>query len=354
MSSRTHGGHRNSRGAGGFSKRSARGLFKDNIWYCDCDPRLPAEHFKVKKEGKNQGRWFHTCQQSEPKRCSFFLWDEDAKPREQAAVLGNSHAEPSAPGQQGKTQDMRRHSPFRGALAEPVTPTSVNPKRSAHVAGLDRHEEEDYEWGMSHDDEQAIAHVAAEVEPHTPNKAAKMGVYATPSVTATTKRKIPWLEPLDFTLPTSPSGGIDTPTKTLSPDHTQDVRTPEMSRAPVSDPCTPLPAVRFKDALVNPADSAASLTVEALSVLASIPVPDEVISRLRSVLSKHDLKTRGVIKGRDISRLALEAKTAKIAELEAKIVSLQADRELDRNIIRNLRRQRQGQTELDNGARDEL
>ncbi len=23
----------------------------------NCDPRLPAEHFKVKKESKNQGRW---------------------------------------------------------------------------------------------------------------------------------------------------------------------------------------------------------------------------------------------------------------------------------------------------------
>lgn len=52
-------------GAGGrrgtFTRRPGRqkltGLFADGIWHCDCDcnPRLPAERFQVKKESANKG-----------------------------------------------------------------------------------------------------------------------------------------------------------------------------------------------------------------------------------------------------------------------------------------------------------
>jgi hypothetical protein len=44
-----------------FTRRPGRqklpGLFSDGIWHCDCDlsPRLPAEHFVVKKESPNKG-----------------------------------------------------------------------------------------------------------------------------------------------------------------------------------------------------------------------------------------------------------------------------------------------------------
>merc|ERR1711915_155335 len=95
------------RGQGTTSSRGGRGggVFADGIWQCNCTPRLPAEHFKVKKEGKNQGRWFYTCQQQQEKRCDFFLWDEDAKPREEAAVLSGKRTEPGAVNSGGQTQD---------------------------------------------------------------------------------------------------------------------------------------------------------------------------------------------------------------------------------------------------------
>ena len=38
----------------------------------------------------------YTCQQPKPKGCDFFLWDDDAKPREAAAVLNNSRTEPNS------------------------------------------------------------------------------------------------------------------------------------------------------------------------------------------------------------------------------------------------------------------
>ena len=34
-----------------------KGLFSDGIWKCNCDPRLPAEHFQTKNGGRNHGRW---------------------------------------------------------------------------------------------------------------------------------------------------------------------------------------------------------------------------------------------------------------------------------------------------------
>jgi hypothetical protein len=48
-----------------FKRRPGRqkppGLFADGIWHCDCDcsPRLPAEHFVVKKESPNKGHSSH-------------------------------------------------------------------------------------------------------------------------------------------------------------------------------------------------------------------------------------------------------------------------------------------------------
>ena len=48
------------RGRGDYrpvSKAPLKGLFSDGIWQCNCDPRLPAQHFQTKNGGKNHGRW---------------------------------------------------------------------------------------------------------------------------------------------------------------------------------------------------------------------------------------------------------------------------------------------------------
>ena len=38
-------------------KAPLKGLFADNIWRCNCDPRLPAQRFQTKNGGRNHGRW---------------------------------------------------------------------------------------------------------------------------------------------------------------------------------------------------------------------------------------------------------------------------------------------------------
>ena len=46
---------------------------------------------------------------------------------------------------------------------------------------------------------------------------------------------------------------------------------------------------------------------------------------------------QGVVRGRDITRLGLRAKEAKVVELQARVAALEAEREVDWGIIRRLR-----------------
>ncbi|KAK5127205.1 hypothetical protein LTR85_008567 [Meristemomyces frigidus] len=375
---RNRGGGSSSRGRGGSAGAHStrlRGLFADGIWHCDCTPRLPAEHFKVKKEGANKGRWFYTCQNQEPKRCGFFLWDEDAKPREEAAVLSNSRTEPggrnvAGDAQEGWNAGRQQATPAgRGLFAgleqqqqqtrdpeETDSPTPSPPppysspskvpsssavKRTARDAQMDDEDQDFFPWPLTGQEEHDLAKATdGAAAPETPHKAQKTGVYATPATTG--KRKLPWLEQ-----PTTPATSsvrptndyFQTPTRAtapLAPVTEHPLETPKPLLAPATAK-SPSPPSRYKDALTNPADSASSLTSETLATLSSTNIPPDVISYLRSILSKHDLKTQGIIRGRDISRLALKARDAKIAELQKKIESLQADMELDRSVMRQLR-----------------
>lgn len=371
---RNRGGASSSRGGrnGGHSNR-IKGLFADGIWHCNCTPRLPAEHFKVKKEGKNQGRWFYTCQNQEPKRCDFFLWDEDAKPREEAAVLGNSRTEPGGRNVPGDAQEGWNAGRGQGTLAgkglfagagqqqvrqrdvdetESPTPSPPPPyslpqkapassgaKRNARDAGMDEEDDEFFPWPLTGQEEQDLARAADAAAPETPHKAQKTGVYATPATTGS-KRRLPWMEqPVTPATAKPASDYFQTPSRTPAARPSSANTSLETPKAPatlVTAP-SPSPPSRHKDALSNPADSASSLTGEALAALSSTTVPGDVLSNLRSILSKHDLKTQGISRGRDISRLAVKAREAKIAEMQKKIESLQADMELDRGVIRQLR-----------------
>lgn len=391
-------GGSNNRGRGGASRGAPRstqprGVFADGIWHCDCKPRLPAEHFKVKKESKNQGRWFYTCQQTESNRCGFFLWDEDAKIREEGAVLNNSRTEPQVRRvsaqygwDAGRSRDGRAELGVRGGGGmfsnmnpggESLSSTtmmgddsstedegSLPPpystqrrdaglKRTAGAAGLaEDDEDETFDWPLTGQEENELAKAAeAAAPPETPHKAQKTGVYATPATTTEKKRRLPWLEdfagapvtPQTLPAPVRQQDYFATPSKppakTLPTISEQDgPKTPHFAPpTPATAAKSPSPPSRHKDALSNPADSSSTLTSEALAALSSVNLPPDALSNLRSILSRHDLKTQGVSRGRDISRLALKARDAKVAELQAKIQSLEAEREVDKSVIRTLR-----------------
>ncbi|MCJ1246206.1 hypothetical protein MMC30_003411 [Trapelia coarctata] len=308
------------RGRGSLGKAPLKGLFADGIWQCNCDPRLPAEHFQTKNGGINHGRWFYTCQKPQPKRCNFFLWDDEAKPREAAAVLNNSRSE---------AHTSTKQTAIRIPSLEPVTPyTPSKPPAGSQSSAQNTQStqssaEEFYEWPSSEDDE--LAKVVDRVSmppPETPRKAVKTDAFSTPG-----KRRY------DET-------ALPTPTK--DPD---DVFTTPMTglkgRSLFPRTGLPSPAVtpssnRFKD--ITPDNS--ELATEVLNSLRDLRVEldPEATTSLKEICSRHTLKIQGITRGRDISRMAIKTKDARIAELQNKISRLEAERETNKAVIRHLRR----------------
>lgn len=221
---------------------------------------------------------------------------------------------------------------------ESLSPTPPPPydsqKRSAQMAGIDEDDDASFPWPLTGEEEARLTLAVDAVGPATPYKAQKTGIYATPATS--TRRNLPWLEESTASNTISDENALRplTPSKSPSKLHIEQPFTPGGQAPETTIPSSPSPPARHKNALLNPADSTSSLTSEALAALASTSIPPDTLSRLRSVLTKHDLRTQGVTKGRDISRLAVKAKDAKIAELHARIASLEAEREMDRAVMR--------------------
>ncbi|GAB7342597.1 hypothetical protein MBLNU457_g0770t1 [Dothideomycetes sp. NU457] len=347
--------------SGGLANTQEKGLFADGIWHCNCKPRLPAEHFRVKKEGKNHGRWFYTCQNAEPDRCGFFLWDEDAKTREETAVLNNSRSEP------GRTQDVAavgnggagyQPQPRAEKTVSPPPPYSsqqrtaqpLNPnKRKAISLDSPDPDEQVYDWPLTGQDEEELASVADNV-PVTPHKATKTDAYATPA-TSVKRRQLPWL---DYSAEQEKvTDGAATPTTSSSvsqlPTPSTKNTLSRISEKEKEDE-TPTPS-RFKDALQDPSPAGSVLVNDVFSLLncANVSLPANTEKQIKAVLTRHELKTQGVIKGREISRLGIKAKEAKIVELSARIASLEAEREVDRGVIKRLRERKQDDADVESG-----
>jgi hypothetical protein len=80
-----------------------------------------------------------------------------------------------------------------------------------------------------------------------------------------------------------------------------------------------------------------TLATEVLEILAPIPLNSSVQFQLIELLNRHELRTQGIAKGRDITRLAIQSKERKIAELQARIAGLEAERQTSRTVIAHLK-----------------
>ncbi|KAI0022243.1 hypothetical protein F4780DRAFT_777949 [Xylariomycetidae sp. FL0641] len=100
--------------------RLNQGLFRNGVWHCNCQPRLPAVLLTVKRDTPNRGRTFFTCQNDRGKKnkCDFFLWSEDAHLRKEGAVLSNSRSEGA------QTPSRARKPTKQTTLHESITPRS--------------------------------------------------------------------------------------------------------------------------------------------------------------------------------------------------------------------------------------
>lgn len=102
---------------------------------------------------------------------------------------------------------------------------------------------------------------------------------------------------------------------------------------------TPTPG-RYRNVLSTDArDDFSELGLQALKILEShkVVVPKQAQDELLALLNKHDLKMKGIMRGRDISRIALKKHEETIMKLNERITSLESQREMDRAIIDGLR-----------------
>lgn len=329
----------------------------DGIWHCDCDTRLPAEKFQVKNGGKNHGRWFYTCQKPQTKRCNFFLWSDDAKIREEAAVLNNSKTEPGATsranvGEGGRLRsDMETpRTPKRQTkITEPITPVSKpRPPPQDTVSPERSHDNTDvFDWSSSADEE--LAEFADSLDTdhldrehlESPSKVAR-----TPNISSPGKRSRREMKSVSFdeitssgTWPLSDSGDVfATPSTSMISNDNSGLPSPGITPAQVRKQLfSPSHAYGQKDQPLS--EEPSTLALEALSILSPLrpSLPSNIEHSLVTLLNKYEMKTQGISKGREIARLAVQAKEKKITELQQQVVRLEAEREMQKTVIQHLK-----------------
>ncbi|EGD96185.1 hypothetical protein TESG_03638 [Trichophyton tonsurans CBS 112818] len=315
----------------GRKPETLRGLLVNGRWHCDCEPRRIASHFETKNGGKNHGRWFYTCPKPREMRCGFFLWDDIAKEREAPQITvdaeaGNTVAqevEPvqvrpdnTKPGPVLRTPKANRiRESIRGGLLTPESQTKR--KRDASMT--------DYLYQYQ-----------------SPTKKGKLELPTSPATedtsSFTTVADISYpslasrLEALDAE-PIPPPPMFVTPKKSTPPPKSE---TCPAQKTSLEAPTTPTPS-RFTSSplfyhsaeRINKKSRYCETTAKALGILEAhkINITPKAKEELTELLDRHDLKTLGIIKGRDISRLAIKSREKRIEALESRISILEAERE---------------------------
>lgn len=345
-----------------------RGLFVNGIWHCDCQPtRLPAEKFQVKNGGKNHGRWFFTCQQPQPKRCTFYLWADDAKVREEAAVLHNSKSEPGVTAEQNvglggrrRTEQQSPQTPKTPGRQAKITDQVASYNKATESRRDDRSQTiepdpfietvhelplEAYEWSSS-DDENFLLDQARFSDSgkrrsldESPSKARKTSLNDSPGRRQNTdaaefqSRPTAKLVEDHFKTPShprvQPASGLLSPSETPHQVRRQLFQTSDAHETSEDKPVAPFSPSK-------PQSSNAALLTEAMSILQPIQtrIPTDVMTNLTRLLKRHELKTIGIEKGREVARSSLESKEQKVKDLEQRVDQLTHQLNTNREIIR--------------------
>ncbi|KAK9476024.1 hypothetical protein V1514DRAFT_212184 [Lipomyces japonicus] len=109
--------------------KAQRGTYENGEWKCDCIPRRVAVLRTTLKEGANKGRKFYTCTNARDEQCKFFLWQDDAKMREQSYATSSPTKNPISH-QQDRQQKLRQQQQPSGThdlIASSFYPISNRP-----------------------------------------------------------------------------------------------------------------------------------------------------------------------------------------------------------------------------------
>lgn len=234
---------------------------------------------------------------------------------------------------------MAPYTPSKASNIVSSSPAHKNSTQATTTQGSES-EEEFYDWPASDDDEMSKAADQASsgqsMPPHeTPRKAMKTDMLSTPG-----KRRYDEIALEDgkgaVTSWPTPSSAVKDGDLFTTPATNPGGKGLFADGAFASPAETPTP-IRYKDI---PPSQDSELSSEILSMLQirNVSLPLEARNAVKNVCNKHVLYTRGIMKGRDVSRSTVKMKEEKITELQGEIENLKAERETNRAVIRHLRR----------------
>lgn len=316
-----------------------------------------------------------TCQQpqqSANRRCSFFLWANDAEVREKVVVFSNSRSETetftSEAGMDAPTTPSKRSRMSFGdkgdngnGLLTPQTEhkirdffTPVSGTRSARMTMMEEDmpfEDDDIGTGKGMSFMDRLKQVpSANAGEESSRKAPRTATNTSPG-----KRKISDIDD-DERLQTQRRGLFGTPSQppfspsqaqSFSPTQPLTQRSPSFSwtpnRAPPSSAelCTTPTPTKYKNILTSSPSSSqtaqqpSDLSNQVISLLESqyVIIPRSTQEDLVGLLNKFDLRMKGISRGRDISREVLKKKDEEIMRLNEKVKNLERQREMDGTVL---------------------
>jgi len=322
-----------------------QGRLIDNIWHCDCNPRLRANYLQTKNHGLNHGRWFYRCQQPQYKGCKFFLWEDDAIHREKIAVYPNTRSK----------LDRTPSKPLSGIGL--LTPETGSTKRALKWTGVDDHGRlfPKIETGFEGDDIFDRVDVVSEDAGSFFTGPLRQPNFTPQQQIGTVYSRKRDLSEMEDDISTEYRTAIGSPTPRNSQAENSRLVSPSAS-TPTSRnssqvekslhyfpefPATPTPTPNKH---ANPPTTNSTLEIsgiaaEALALLQfhDVVLPSSARDGLVTLLDKFDLKTKGIIRGRDISRVTLKEKDEQIQELGDRIKRLKNEAEMNRAVIANLK-----------------
>lgn len=207
----------------------------------------------------------------------------------------------------------------------------------------DDENEEFYDWPSSGDEElgKAASSLPSNLmppPPTTPRKATKTDVFSTPGKRSNDNETTSPITKLGFSTrkPIVGEDDVFTTATTAMP------RTPGLfsnynnNNLPIP---TETPTLRrLRD---SPGGQDSDLATQVLQAFDrnKISLSSELKDEVRAIANRHNMYTRGVVNGRDISRAMIKKKAEEIVELQGTIAGLESEREAQYFLIRSLRQE---------------
>ncbi|KAL5042644.1 hypothetical protein BDW71DRAFT_200404 [Aspergillus fruticulosus] len=290
-------------------------------------------------EAADEESWVYTCQKDHQHRCKFFLWTSDAEAREKLALISNSRTEASPSGSSSPSPTPRTpssktafaqqstgsfltpqtgHRDYGGSRLD-ITPAGASASAKARMMAEDA-DEFDWNDGLQDEMEKVFESSQPLRQPEFGLPARKAPVTGTGTSPGKRKRLVDDEGAgKDGTMsPGGPVRGIGVG-KQKTP-----FLTPTQARYRNSG--------ESMEVGESPLATSSDLAAQVLRILESrgVDVPVDVKEELRELFNRQEMKMKGVMRGRDISRAALKEKDEQIVRLNERIAMLESQLELER------------------------